>query len=202
MRDRLIHIAIEKFGAHGLDGASTRDIAASADTAMSSITYHFGGKDGLYTAAAEHIFAHLRTILSEPPMPVLPSDASNDARIDMICEMLSRAATFMLQDESAAFALFISREQQSPSPLVSQLMRNHMEQTIHPLARQIALVRTDLDQTDVRATTLFLFGMAVTLRHARASLGLLMEVDEIDTDLKQRLINRLTHIARAALKEA
>lgn len=120
----------------------------------------------------------------------------------MICEMLSRAATFMLQDKSAAFALFISREQQSPSPLVSQLMRNHMEQTIYPLARQISLVRPDLDQTDIRATTLFLFGMAVTLRHARASLGLLMEVDEIDAELKQRLIDRLTHIARAALKEA
>ncbi|MGB7372535.1 CerR family C-terminal domain-containing protein [Pontixanthobacter sp.] len=202
MRDRLIQTAIEKFGAHGLDGASTRDIAAAANTAMSSITYHFGGKEGLYQAAAEHIFTHLHTVLSSPPLPALPGDAPDELRIDGICDMLGKAAAFMLQEESAAFALFISREQQSPSPLVSQLMRNHMELTIHPLTRQIALVRPDLDQTDIRATTLFLFGMAVTLRHARASLGLLMDVDAIDAELQERLIDRLRRIVRAALEGA
>ncbi len=52
---RLIEAAIEQFGQHGFDGASTRDIAAASGTAMSSITYHFGGKDGLYLACADYI---------------------------------------------------------------------------------------------------------------------------------------------------
>nr|WP_280842210.1 CerR family C-terminal domain-containing protein [Pontixanthobacter sp. CEM42] len=115
--------------------------------------------------------------------------------------MLGRVAGFMLRDESAAFSLFIAREQQLPSPLVRELMRNHMEQTMSRLSGQIALLRPEMDQVDVRATALFLFGMAVTLRHSRTALHLLMEVDEIDQKLKQRLLTRLDTIIRAALKE-
>ena len=59
MRERLISVAIQQFGEHGFAGASTRDIAAAADTTMSNITYHFGGKDGLITAIAEHRSAAL-----------------------------------------------------------------------------------------------------------------------------------------------
>src|SRR6185369_2652203 len=54
---RLLDIAIDHFGRLGLEGASTRAIAADAGTPMSSITYHFGGKEGLYLAAADHISA-------------------------------------------------------------------------------------------------------------------------------------------------
>jgi AcrR family transcriptional regulator len=53
--DRLLDTAIDQFGRKGLEGASTRAIATAADTAMSSITYHYGGKEGLYLAAARRI---------------------------------------------------------------------------------------------------------------------------------------------------
>ena len=52
---RLLEVAIDHFGRLGREGASTRAIAKDADTLMSSITYHFKGKDGLYLACAEHI---------------------------------------------------------------------------------------------------------------------------------------------------
>lgn len=202
MRERLIETAIDKFGHHGLEGASTRDIAAAADTAMSSITYHFGGKEGLYQAAAEHIFSHLRCLLSDPPIPLPGENARDEERIDVVCTMLGRAAAFMLQDESAAFSRFISREQQMPTPLVRDLMRNHMDQTMARLSDQIAHLNPQMDQIDVRATTLFLFGMAITLRHSRTTLHLLMETDELSDTLKQRLLARLDHIVRAVLKGA
>src|SRR3546814_10523816 len=47
------------FGRKGLDGASTRGIAKAAGTAMSSITYHYGGKEGLYLAAADYIVSQM-----------------------------------------------------------------------------------------------------------------------------------------------
>ena len=56
---RLLDVAIDHFGRLGLEGASTRSIARDADTLMSSITYHFGGKEGLYLAAADHIAGHM-----------------------------------------------------------------------------------------------------------------------------------------------
>ncbi len=39
----LLDTAIDQFGRLGFEGASTRDIARASGTAMSSITYHFGG---------------------------------------------------------------------------------------------------------------------------------------------------------------
>src|SRR5215472_19361062 len=53
--DRLLDTAVDHFGRRGIDGASTRAIAAAAGTAMPSITYHYGSKQGLYLAAARHI---------------------------------------------------------------------------------------------------------------------------------------------------
>src|SRR5260370_3068388 len=52
---RLLDAAIDHFGRKGIEGASTRAIATAAGTTMSSITYHYGGKEGLYLAAARHI---------------------------------------------------------------------------------------------------------------------------------------------------
>src|SRR5438552_17576968 len=52
---RLLDAAIDHFGRKGIEGASTRGIAAAAGTTMSSITYHYGSKQGLYLAAARHI---------------------------------------------------------------------------------------------------------------------------------------------------
>jgi uncharacterized protein (TIGR02217 family) len=50
---RLLDVAIDHFGRLGLEGASTRAIARDAETLMSSITYHFGGKEGLYLGVEE-----------------------------------------------------------------------------------------------------------------------------------------------------
>jgi len=63
VQNRLLETAIREFGAKGRDGASTRDIATAAGTAMSSITYHFGGKDGLYLAAADHLAEGMRELI-------------------------------------------------------------------------------------------------------------------------------------------
>src|SRR3546814_17899513 len=51
IQNRLLETAVREFGRKGLAGASTRGIATAAGTALSSITYHYGGKEGLYLAA-------------------------------------------------------------------------------------------------------------------------------------------------------
>ena len=67
MRNALLESAIDHFGRCGFEGASTRAIAGDCGTAMSSITYHFGGKEGLYLAVADHIAAQI----AEEQAPVL-----------------------------------------------------------------------------------------------------------------------------------
>src|SRR5476649_2707437 len=52
---RLIQAAIEQFAQSGMSAVGTRAIADAAGMQMSAITYHFGGKEGLYLACARHI---------------------------------------------------------------------------------------------------------------------------------------------------
>src|SRR5580692_992836 len=52
---RLIEAAIDQFGRNGISAVGTRAIADAAGVQMSAITYHFGGKEGLYLACARHI---------------------------------------------------------------------------------------------------------------------------------------------------
>jgi AcrR family transcriptional regulator len=59
-RQKLIDAALALFGAHGFDTTSTRDIAARTGVALPAITYHFGSKEGLYRACAEHVVERYR----------------------------------------------------------------------------------------------------------------------------------------------
>ena len=54
-RLRIIEAAIESFGEHGFDGASTRDIAARAGVNAPALQYYFENKEGVYRACAEYI---------------------------------------------------------------------------------------------------------------------------------------------------
>src|SRR6202142_1774412 len=56
---RLIESAIELFGQNGISAVGTRAIAEAAGVQRSAITYHFGGKDGLYLACPSHIVGQI-----------------------------------------------------------------------------------------------------------------------------------------------
>src|SRR5450631_4529413 len=60
METRLIGVAIDLFGRDGMNAVGTRAIAEAAGAQMSAITYHFGGKEALYLACAQHITAEMR----------------------------------------------------------------------------------------------------------------------------------------------
>lgn len=58
-QERILEAALVEFGTHGFDGASTRAIAQRAGVHQPQINYHFAGKDDLWRAAVDHLFALL-----------------------------------------------------------------------------------------------------------------------------------------------
>jgi len=56
-RARMVGAAIDVFGKVGYEASSTRLLVDRAGINLSAIPYHFGGKHGLYLAAA--IIAHI-----------------------------------------------------------------------------------------------------------------------------------------------
>src|SRR5437763_13969812 len=104
---RLLETAIDHFGRKGIEGASTRAIAAAAGTTMSSITYHYGSKRGLYLAAARHIADQM----GERMTPALAASETRsregegpDAALPALLAIIDRFAEMMVHPDSAAWA--------------------------------------------------------------------------------------------------
>ena len=180
---RLLDTAVDQFGRLGFEGASTREIARASGTAMSSITYHFGGKHGLYLAAAEHI-AHC---IAEVQGPVVAralelSGGAREQAIEGVLTALDSFAAMMLRPESAAWARFITREQQEPTEAFERLYQGLFAPVSGMFVKLVAIARPDLDPQEVRATAILLFGQAMILRAGRATVMRMLGTDRLDEE--------------------
>jgi AcrR family transcriptional regulator len=59
-RARIIQAAMDEFASRGFKGASMDAIAARTDTTRAMINYYFGGKEKVYLAVIEHVYAEVR----------------------------------------------------------------------------------------------------------------------------------------------
>ena len=169
--DRLLDTAIDQFGRKGLEGASTRAIAAAARTTMSSITYHYGGKEGLYLEAARHIAGQISQRFSIAMADARPPDHLDpQAATEEVLSLLEAFLQIMLRAEAAPWARFIVREQMEPTEAFEILWEEVMSKVA---ARLVALVlraghgRWDKAGARVRAATLI--GQVLVFRVARAT---------------------------------
>lgn len=61
-RSRILAAATPLFARHGLNGVSVRKLASAAGVNLSMISYHFGGKEGLYAEILKGQFSVFRHI--------------------------------------------------------------------------------------------------------------------------------------------
>lgn len=71
-RSRLIAAATPLFARKGVHGTNVRELARAAGVNLSMISYHFGGKQGLYAAVLEEQFAALRQVARLAPLAIDP----------------------------------------------------------------------------------------------------------------------------------
>lgn len=191
VQQRLLEIAIAEFGAKGLKGASTRGIAAAAGTAMSSITYHYGGKEGLYLAAADYIATNIHEHMAPATSGGIPADATPDVARAMMHDMLVRFADMMASEKSTAWSLFIVREQMAPTEAFSRIYGGLMGGM---LERMVDLVRITTGRSDgetAALTVLTLIGQVVVLRSSRGTVLKLLDIADIDTAAAAALKRRI-----------
>ncbi|MCH7861767.1 CerR family C-terminal domain-containing protein [Sphingomonas sp. NPDC092331] len=199
----LIETAIDQFGRHGFEGASTREIARASGTAMSSITYHFGGKQGLYLAAADHIAARVREIQG-PALEGARETARAGTReqaTEALLALLDGFALMMIRPESEAWSLFITREQQAPTEAFDRIYAGVMQEVVGVFVALLARIRTDLGEREVLAMGIMLFGQTLVLRVCRAAVTRILSVETIDERTRALLRARLRANALCILSE-
>jgi len=199
MREKLILTAIDLFGEHGFEGTSTRRIASEAETTMSNITYHFGGKEGLYVAAGEAILERLASALAERPVSPLEAEASKEDAIALICQILRNMGQFMLRDDVAPMSRFVAREHRDPDSAVGTQLRAQLLVYGRMMKDAIAILRPELSPEQCRSRAFFLYAITTGLRNARAPLCTIMETQEIDHSRGEQLLHDLEASARQML---
>jgi TetR/AcrR family transcriptional regulator, regulator of cefoperazone and chloramphenicol sensitivity len=184
--DRLLDTAIDQFGRKGIDGASTRAIAAAADTTMSSITYHYGGKHGLYLAAARHIADQMGQRMAPALAASKKRNSKGDGPEAALTELLAiidRFVEVMVHPESAAWARFIVREQMDPTEAFDVLYGGMMGRLVEHLSALIVRTgRGQRDAAEARLKTVAIVGQALVFRVARATLLRATGWADVDAD--------------------
>jgi TetR/AcrR family transcriptional regulator, regulator of cefoperazone and chloramphenicol sensitivity len=199
MRNALLDCAVDHFSRFGFEGAATRAIAADCGTAMSSITYHFGGKEGLFLAAADYIAGQMAA--AHAPALAAAHAAiitSREDAVEQTVKLLDQFAERMLGEESALWAKFMTREQQEPNEAFDRIYAIAMRPLLDAFYPLLAAARPDLDQTEQAATSFLLFGQVLALRAARASLVRIID-GPLDSAAESLLRRRLAAHVRAIL---
>lgn len=192
LQARLLDIAVSEFGRKGLDGASTRGIAKAADTAMSSITYHYGGKEGLYLAAADHVAERMSLDLAEPlaAEQAVSGDDPVAARA-AIHRILATLIDRMAGEDSDGVTLFILREQMRPSAAFDRIYNGIMGQVTRLVTELICVASGDRDPRVAGIATMTLMGQVLVVRANRATTLRLLERERLSgqdiQDIKARI---------------
>jgi TetR/AcrR family transcriptional regulator, regulator of cefoperazone and chloramphenicol sensitivity len=174
-RQRLIHSALGVFGEYGFHGASTRMLAERAGANLAAIPYYFGGKEGLYRAAAEFIVEfsrrELQPVIDRAERMAAERKRSRPAASALLEELLERFSSLVIgSPEVDSWAIFIMREQLHPGAAFEILYEGMMKRLFGSASQLLAiLLRMRSDDPRLIITTQTVFGQAMMFRSGRAA---------------------------------
>lgn len=168
---RLLDVAVDHFGRFGIDGASTRAIAKDAETPMSSITYHFGGKEGLYLATASHIAERMGQLLApavaKAAATCKPGCTPAQAR-EALHAIYKHVAAVLVSADTEALARFIVREQANPTEAFNRIYNGLMGPMLSRLSFLLGVIAGGvLQESEARVRAVTLMGQVLVFRVAR-----------------------------------
>ncbi len=169
-RAQLIEAALDVFGRLGYDGASTREIAKAANVNLAAIVYHFGGKEALHIAVAEHvvtsILARIGPTLASAAEPA--ASESPAAALAALHRLVSTMVDVMLGSaEAERWARFIVREQLQPTAAFDVIYR-FMGGAVATGTRLVATIRDRPEDEDTRLWVFTMMGQVIVFRVAQA----------------------------------
>lgn len=178
-RDKLLAAAIDVFGRAGFDGTTTRTLARAAGVNQQAIPYHFGGKRGLYIAAAEHIGGQIAARTADvrerararlAAMGARGTAMGEDEARALLGDILRRMAALFIGKESEPWARFIIREQMAPTEAFQHVYGQVMGPMLGLVGQLVGtLLGEDPQSEHVRLRTLTLAGSVLVFRIAHAA---------------------------------
>ena len=166
-RAQLIVAALEVFGRLGYEGASTREIAKAANANLAAIVYHFGGKEALHIAVAEHVVAGIMAKVG-PTLAAVAEPAATEnpqaARAALHRQIGAVIDAILGSDEVELWARFIMREQLQPTAAFDVIYR-FQSRALDIATRLVArIVGRDPDDETVKLRVITVLGQILVFR--------------------------------------
>ncbi|MDQ2879616.1 MAG: CerR family C-terminal domain-containing protein [Pseudomonadota bacterium] len=177
---RLLDIAVREFGSKGLEGASTREIASAAGTAMSAITYHYGGKEGLYLAAADHIASQMALDMPLEAFEAIDGTEPSPVEARRQLHLILDHFIDKMANGQHTHSLFIMREQSNPTEAFERIWGGLMGNMMERLAALVCIASGCRDIAAAHVATITMLGQVIVLRSARASCLKLLRKPDYD----------------------
>ncbi len=179
-REALLSAAIACFARDGFGAASLRGIADTAGVNPALIAYHFRSKEGLYLAAFSHIVTQIRQRLDPIAEEIatvlaLPEESSSQSALRerylaALWRLSDAMVSLMAQEQSAAWSLLITREQQYPTAAFALLYDGFMARILELVTRLVQRLSPAKSATEARLTVITLLGQVMVFRFARAGM--------------------------------
>jgi TetR/AcrR family transcriptional regulator, regulator of cefoperazone and chloramphenicol sensitivity len=196
---RLLDAAGEVFSKHGFKASTVRTICRMARANVAAVHYHFGGKEGLYTAL---LFEAFETGLRRhPPDMGLPASAPAEKRLfAFIHSFLLR----MLGDGKSAWCgKLMAREMHEPTQALNQMMERHilpLSAVLRAIIAEILGNGTSQESPLVRQCGMSIVGQCQYIFRSRAIIDRLAPEMRFDEAGIRILAEHITHFSLCALK--
>jgi AcrR family transcriptional regulator len=202
-RAALVAAALKLFGRQGFDGTSTREIAAEAKANIGSIAYHFGGKEGLRAAAADHIVETIQAIagpvLGGATQPAAP--ASQEAARAQLFAVLEGMVSFIVASPQAGeIVQFVLRELSHPTAALDRIYAGVFEPTHRRLCQVWEQATGEPAESEATKLTVFtMIGQVIYFRIGREAVLRRMGWREIGKDEAAKVVAVATGNLKAML---
>jgi AcrR family transcriptional regulator len=199
-RQRLLEAAGEIFAEQGFHNATVRDVCQRAGANIAAVNYHFGDKEGLYTAVLR--YAHqCATEKYSPEMGVASkSDAPAEQRLQMFVRSFLR---HIFDDGQPAWhGKLMSREMMEPTQALEVLVKEEIRpraELLESIVRELLGRRATPER--VRLCARSIIGQCVFYHHARPVIMRLDPHQRFGPQDIERVADHVTQFSLAALQQ-
>ena len=176
VRARLLDAAEELFCEHGFEGASVRDIAASAKCNIASVNYYFGGKEKLYQEVWRR---HLITMRDTRIASINKVMSQNGGKPQLEDLLRSFAEAFIgpLVDENKARRLnkLMAREWIDHHLPVNMFLDDIIIPTVNAMRSALVRICPGLDESKIPFVVCSIVGQLLHVLHVKA---IFQQIDE------------------------
>ena len=196
-RHRLLEAAILTFAAKGYDGAGIREIARRANANSALVTYHFGGKEGLYREALRYIHGRKTSqVAGLPPPPEPGSPGARAAAIQGLKDFIRALVMDLMScpadnDVDVAAMALMGREIQMPHPVSEPVLLEFARPYMERVVALVQGIAPDLDREGQLRATLSIQGQILHFRNSLGFIRLLTGDPDFPRDL-EALIQHFT----------